>query len=174
MHIRFLHQDDSASFHMLRLHGSQEAPDAFDPTYEEEQQKTLREVAENLQVLGDPPEHFVLGAFDEQGNLLGTAGFTRDHRTKMRHKGLLWGVYVMPPARRQGIARMLLQELIQHAQQLPDLEQIHLSIIAANVQARELYSSLGFQSYGLAPRAVKQDGLYLDEELMILLLDPTL
>ena len=91
MQIRFLNHDDAAGYHMLRLHGSQEAPDAFDLTYDEEQQQTLSEVAERLQQRGNPPNHFVLGAFDEQKTLVGTAALTRETSAKMRHKAIVWG-----------------------------------------------------------------------------------
>lgn len=168
MQIRFLNHDDAAGYHMLRLHGSQEAPDAFDLTYEEEQQQTLFEVAERLQQRGDPPYHFVLGAFDEQKTLVGTAALTRETSEKMQHKAIVWGVYVSPVVRRQGIGHIILQELIKQASQLAGLEQVHVGIVASNKKAHQLYTSLGFQSYGIAPRAMRQDNIYLDEELMVL------
>jgi RimJ/RimL family protein N-acetyltransferase len=167
MQIRLLHHDDAASYHMLRLHGSQESPDAFDLTYEEEQQQTLSEVAVRLRQKGDPPYHFVLGAFDEQKTLVGTAALTRETSAKMQHKAIVWGVYVSPIARRQGIAQALLQELLKQARMLPGLEQAHVGIIASNKRAHQFYISLGFQSYGVAPRAMHLDNIYLDEELMM-------
>lgn len=172
MQIRFLNPGDAAGYHMLRLHGSQEAPDAFDLTYEEEQQQTLQEVATRLQPQGDPPYHFVLGAFDEQKALVGTAGLSRETASKMQHKAIVWGVYISPAVRRQGIAHILLQELLEQARKLPALEQVHVGIVASNKKAHQLYDSLGFQSYGVAPRSMRLDTIYLDEELMVLSLYP--
>jgi ribosomal protein S18 acetylase RimI-like enzyme len=168
MQIRLLNADDAAGYHMLRLRGSQEAPDAFDLTYEEEQQQTLQEVAARLQARGNPPHHFVLGAFDEQKTLVGTVGLTRETASKMQHKAIVWGVYISPAVRRQGIAHALLHELLAQVRQLPELEQVHVGIVASNKKAQQLYTSLGFQSYGMAPRSMRLDLIYLDEELMLL------
>lgn len=167
MHIRLLDKNDAARFHMLRLHGTQESPDAFDPTYDEEQQQTLQMVAQRLEPKGSPFEHFVVGAFDEHENLQGIAGFTREIHQKKSHKAWIWGVYVSPVLRRHGTGRALLEEVLKQANLLAELEQIHVSVTTTNTKAIELYRSLGFQRYGIIPSAMKFGDLYLDEELMM-------
>ncbi len=54
------------------------------------------------------------------------------------------------------------------ARAAPGLEQIVLAVTAHNTVARSLYTSLGFQTYGLERHALKLGDRYLDEELMVL------
>ena len=43
-----------------------------------------------------------------------------------------------------------------------------LTVSAEQVAARRLYESLGFQAFGREPRALLVNGLYVDEDYMIL------
>lgn len=114
--------------------------------------------------------NFVLGAFAD-GRLVGTAGFRREDRAKTGHKGWVWGVYVTPDWRSQGIGRTLMSELIQRAELLPGLEQIHLAV-RVDGAAQRLYSSLGFVVYGLEVQALKAGDSYVDQNHMVLRVNP--
>ena len=46
--------------------------------------------------------------------------------------------------------------------------QVHLAVTASNGAAVALYEHLGFIRYGTEPRALKVNGRYLDEHLMVL------
>ncbi len=167
VHFRLLTEQDAAVFQALRLRALQESPDAFATTSDEFRQETLASIAERLQLEGDRPERFVLGAFEEEGRLIGIVGLMRETMSKMRHKAIIWGMYVAPEGRGQGIGKQLLQELLKRCAALPGLEQVHLSVIITNEAARHLYTSTGFQVYGREPHAFKQGEQYLDEELML-------
>ena len=82
----------------------------------------------------------------------------------MAHKGVIWGMYVRPNARRAGIGRRLVEAILDHARQRVEL--IQLTVVRDNEQARHLYASLGFQEYGIERNALKQDGRYYDEVLL--------
>ena len=114
-----------------------------------------------------PDKKFVLGAF-EHGQLIGTVGLSREDSHKFKHKGVIWGMYVAPEQRGQGVGRALLQTAITHARSIAHLEQLLLGVMATQVIARKLYASLGFVTWGIEPRAVKVDERYLDEEFMLL------
>jgi len=43
-----------------------------------------------------------VGSFKD-GLLIGMIGFVREQRNKLRHKGNIWGMYVVPEARGEGI-----------------------------------------------------------------------
>lgn len=167
MNIRLLTEHDVLPFQTLRLRGLQETPDAFAITSNEFQQESLLQLTERVRIDGDPPERFVLGAFDSENNLIGMAGFFREHFSKMRHKATVWGMYVASEVRGQGIGKLLLQDLLRRSATLPGLEQIHLGVVTTNETARRLYTTLGFRVYGLEPHAFKQGEQYLDEELML-------
>jgi RimJ/RimL family protein N-acetyltransferase len=48
---------------------------------------------------------------------------------------------------------------------------VQLTVVSENEAARRLYGALGFVEYGLEKRALKQDGRYYDEVLMVKFLD---
>jgi len=87
-------------------------------------------------------------------------------REKMRHRGDIWGVYVAPDARGTGVGRRVMEHILEHAR--TRVLQVHLAVTATNAAAVALYDRLGFVRYGTEPRALKVNGRYLDEHLMVL------
>ncbi len=65
-----------------------------------------------------------IGAFAPGGDLVGMMGVARNLREICRHKGLIWGVYVQPAWRKQGLARAMLTELIERVKANPGVEKI--------------------------------------------------
>jgi ribosomal protein S18 acetylase RimI-like enzyme len=166
MEIRELTASDAEAFRAVRLEGLQLNPEAFGSSYEEQKDRPLSSYADRLRDSAATPDAFTLGAFD--GGLIGTAGFVRDQGAKMRHKGMIWGVYVMQQARGRGVARALMEESIRRARALPGLEQLYLTVMSTNEPAVRLYRALGFQKYGRERRALKIGDTYYDEDLMVL------
>ncbi|MCD4506664.1 GNAT family N-acetyltransferase [Chromobacterium piscinae] len=107
----------------------------------------------------------VLGAFID-GELVGVAALRRDTRAKIRHRGTVQGVFTRPERRGMGVARSLMQALLEEAAQLPGLMSLELAMHAENAAAKALYQSFGFRRVGLIPGAMMLDGRCLDEELM--------
>jgi ribosomal protein S18 acetylase RimI-like enzyme len=105
----------------------------------------------------------VLGAIRD-AELIAIAGFAVQQGQKKAHKGILWGMYVRPAARRASVGRRLVEAICNLARQ--HVELIQLTVVAENEQARNLYERLGFLEYGLEKNALKQDGRYYDEVLM--------
>lgn len=114
------------------------------------------------------PDAFTLGAWMAENELVGAVSFEREIRTKLRHKGLLFRMYVRADASGKGIGRRLIHETVKRAGEIAGLEQINLTVVASNVKAKHLYSSEGFKSFALESRALKMDGTYADEEQMAL------
>jgi ribosomal protein S18 acetylase RimI-like enzyme len=137
----------------------------FGSTYEE----TLPRGPESMrQRLRQPhAESFFIGAFDEKW-LVGIVAFYRERGQKSQHKGYIISMYVSPGLRGRGIGKALVSEAIAQARTVPGIEQLLLAVITTNTSARQLYRSLGFQVYGLEPRALKHGEQYWDEELMVL------
>ena len=104
----------------------------------------------------------MLGAFVED-KLVGTARFVRETGRKVRHKGGVFGMYVVPETRGRGAGRALLEKVLDSARQLEGLEQLHLSVSESNAAAKALYLSCGFEVYGAEPRALKIGSRYLNE-----------
>ena len=117
-------------------------------------------------------DDFTLGAFSEMGSLLGVVSFEREKREKMRHKGLLYRMYVSAEAAGKGIGRALVRETIRLARAQSGLEQINLTVIADNTRAKILYETENFVTFSREKNALKVGGneqmIYLDEEQMAL------
>ena len=160
--IRLLTPADAALYRPVRLEALASHPEAFTSTLERERDKPLAWFEERLAISD------VFGAFiaDE---LVGTAGFRREDGAKTGHKGVLWGMYVRPQARKSGTGRLLVDAVAAHAAQR--VEQLHLVVVSENHAALHLYVAAGFVEYGRGVKALKWDGRYYDETLMALFFD---
>jgi ribosomal protein S18 acetylase RimI-like enzyme len=158
---RLLAPSDAHAFQSLRLEGLLRHPASFRSTCEEEAAQSQADLARRL------GEQAVFGAFID-GKLCGIAGFAQASQSKKRHKGELWGVYVRPGARREGLGSALVAAVIEHAR--GRVAQVHATVAVTNQPARRLYRKLGFEPYGVEPRGLKVGGRYLDQELLVLLL----
>src|SRR5215472_15172115 len=139
-------------------------PEAFGASWESEEDKPTSWWAERLQTTT------VFGGWLNNSPLVGVAGLAVYDTPKLRHKGVLWGMYVRPEARGTGLAAALVQQVVAHARTL--VEQVCLTVIASNVAARRLYNAAGFEEYGLERRGLKVGNEYYDEVLMALPLSP--
>lgn len=166
LEIRPLVATDAAAFRKIRLQAILDTPTAIWPTYDEVARQTDREI--EARILRTDTQ-IVLGAFIDS-ELAGIAGLRREPLDQVRHKAVLWGVYVSPDWRREGLARKLFAQ-VQSIAREEGVLQIQLCVNAENVRARNLYHSLGFKSFGVEPRAMRVGDKYFDEEHMILQLD---
>lgn len=158
--LRLLTEADLSDYRSLLLPGLLTDADAFRIAPPDEEQAPFP--------TRNQPDSFTLGAY--VGNTLaGIVSFQREgaDRMKLRHKGLLFRMYVSPNFRGKGIAGLLIQELIDRVNALGDIEQINLTVVTTN-PAKRLYERFGFQSFSLEKRAIKWQGTYLDEEAMVL------
>ncbi len=164
--IRQLKPSDHRLFYELRMTALETNPESFGATPEEFAAQSLEERQRQLNG-GD--NSFVLGAFLDE-KLVGLLGFFRRKGEKLKHKGVIWGVYVLPEARRKGLARALLTEALQKCRPLEGLEALLLTVVSSNHSARALYESMGFATYGQEHAALKIGGNPVDEDLMELVL----
>lgn len=156
--IRRLAPADAAVYRALRLEAFSRHPLEFRVAPEDESAMSLPQVEERLAA------SYVIGAFDPEG-LVGVAGLTRFDGAKLRHRALLWGMYVRERGRGRGVADELMRALFAEAR-AGGIEQVILTVVAGNTRARRVYERWGFSGYGTEPRAIKLGDVYLDEELM--------
>ena len=166
MEIQKLNETDAEKYQEIRLNSLKMDPEAFGSTYEREVEFSLEQVKSRIAPTKD---RFVLGAL-HNGELVGIVTFMRESGLKMCHKGNVFGMYVKPDFRGKSIGKLLLTELIEQAKQCEGLEQINLTVVADNHSAKKLYESLGFEVYGTERNALKFEGNYFDEDLLVKIL----
>lgn len=117
----------------------------------------------------DTDDSFTLGVYD-QDQLAGVVSFERDgkNREKLRHKGILFRMYVAPEHRGKGIAGLLLEAVIERVRNIPDIEQINLTVVDNNDRAKTLYEKYGFITFASEKNAIKWKGKYFTENQMVL------
>lgn len=167
MEVRILTETDAETFWNFRLRALRENPESFGASYEEILERGIGGVTQGLRKKEIASDDVTFGAF-EGGKLVGIAGFRREEEVKKRHKGIIWGMFVPQEFRGKGIGKALLQGAIDYAKSLPDLEQINLSVVLTSREARHLFISMGFETYGLERHALKLHDRYFDQELMVL------
>ena len=163
MYIRQLGEPDIAAFQALRRKSLEESPEAFGESMADFEGKSVEGVADMLHHHGRGD--FVLGAF-VSNELVGVIGFYKHAQGKMAHKGTLWGAYVDPSKRCQGIGSSLLKSAIAKAALIPGLRQLNLTVVVDNVVASRLYEREGFKVTGRETDALFVDGRYIDEFFM--------
>lgn len=167
MLIRRLGPDDAAAARALRLRGLRENPEAFLADVAEEEGHDDLRWMQRLREKQGRADDGVVGAFDGE-RLVGLTGFVREGRPKVRHKAVIWGVYVVPEARGRGAGRAMLGAALDALRACGDIEIATLSVSARSRAARALYVSMGFVPWGVEPDSMVIAGERVDEEYMSL------
>ncbi|MET3730015.1 RimJ/RimL family protein N-acetyltransferase [Fictibacillus halophilus] len=167
MKVRLLKPEDAKAYWELRLEALKSNPEAFASSYEEAVQRKdpIKEISTRFQEEGS----YTFGMFDED-KLIGNVTLVQEKALKMQHRGNIYAMYVSAENRKSGVGRSLMQAVIQHAKTIPVLEKLNLTVEAKNEKAKNLYTSLGFKTYGYEEKALKVDGQFHDEEHMVLFL----
>ena len=158
LQIRRLETPDAALYRDIRLEALQRNPEAFGSTFAWESAQPLSWFEASI------GRAAIFGAFLD-GTLVGMAGFAPQESAKRAHKGLLWGMYVSASARSAGVGKGLVAAVLDHAR--GRVEMVQLTVVSENEAARRLYCATGFVEYGYEKRALKQDGKYYDDVLMV-------
>ena len=160
---RRLTPSDAAAFRDIRLEGLQRHPASFGASWDDEHVQALEWFRARI------ADHAVFGGFPGDGALAGIAGLLVPPGAKVRHKGILWGMYVTERARGTGLAAALLDCVLAHARGVVD--EIKLEVAPDNIAAIRLYRAAGFDEYAREPRALCIDGVYHDSLFMTLRFD---
>lgn len=155
--IKILSVDELDDFRTIRLSALKQSPKMFGSTYAVEIEKPLSFFENCLS------NSTVFGAY-HQNKIVGIATLTQEIGAKFSHKAHLSSVFIEPAFQQKGIASVLLRSVIQYSQQ--HVEQILLTVANDNKPALILYEKLGFQSYGVELKALKDKDEYIDEILI--------
>jgi RimJ/RimL family protein N-acetyltransferase len=156
--VRRLREADAEAYRAIRLEALERYPEAFQSTYESAAELPLEAYVQRLE------RYALFGGFiDDQ--LAGFVGLHRFTNPKIKHKAILWGMYVREAARGTGVAEAMVEAVLDHAR--GQVEQILISVITNNERARHFYEKMGFHAYGLEKRAFKIGEDYYDEEFRV-------
>ncbi|WP_226645229.1 GNAT family N-acetyltransferase [Mesobacillus subterraneus] len=165
MEIRRLNGGDAEGYRVLRHEALLQNPEAFSSSYEDEMYYEASDYKQRL----DSKFTYTFGAFD--GDLLvGVVTLVPEGKVKLKHRANIFAMYVTDSQRGRGLGRELVKTAIQQAAELSSVEQIHLTVTSSNEPAKKLYASLGFEPYGVEKNALRINGTYYDEDLMVLFL----
>jgi GNAT superfamily N-acetyltransferase len=160
--IRALDAPDTEAYRALRLAALATSPEAFGSSYEEEAELSLDSFRDRVVSSG---RNVIFGAFAD-GHLVGMAGFVADEKIKKRHRGTLWGVFLMPDWRGRGLGDRLMRRVVEHATEHVLILQV--SVVSTNQKARQAYTRLGFVPYGMERQALCIGGTFYDSEHLAL------
>ncbi|MEH1882976.1 MULTISPECIES: GNAT family N-acetyltransferase [unclassified Nostoc] len=139
MIIRQLTKYDVKDYRNIRLEALYKNPDSFGTTDHEEAIKTIEQFQDRILVDNN---NFILGCLEDK-ELIGIFAFHQESRIKLRHKAYITSMYVQQEHRRKGIGKLLLNELIERAKAINEVEILLLDIVEGNFLAKQLYLSLG-------------------------------
>jgi ribosomal protein S18 acetylase RimI-like enzyme len=157
--IRLATAADITAFRVLRLEALSTHPEVYGTDYETERDRSLEALTERM-VNGNTFLAFV------DDIAVGMAGIFRGNSSKTRHKGEIWGVYVQPAARRQGVAQHLVNACVAWACE-QGMKWLSLAVLVNNQPAIACYERCGFTIYGVEPKAIYYNGVYYDEYVML-------
>ena len=163
MQIRALAPPDALAFVALRLRGLLECPEAFASSHEEELSTPLTEIERRLEPKSDSA---VFGAFEGE-TLCALVGLQREQMAKLAHKAFIWGMYVAPEVRTQGVGSKILGHALQYATTVLGVRQVNLGVNTKNKAAVSLYRKLGFVQFGLERGFLLVSGKLHDEYQMV-------
>lgn len=161
--VRRLTPEDARAYAALRQAMLVDTPWAFSASPESEVGSVAERVVESL----GRPGFAIVGAFEPEG-LLAVAGLDREKKPKRAHVAWIWGVYTLSAARGRGLGRAVMDGAIQEACSWAGVARVQLSVSERSREARALYESLGFESWGVEPDALRVDGRAYQETHMSL------
>jgi ribosomal protein S18 acetylase RimI-like enzyme len=163
--IRTVVPRDAAEFWALRFEMLELEVFAYGADLEDHADSSVGDQARRLEALEDGD--CALGAWLD-GELVGSAVVRREPGRKFAHKANVFSVFVKPHARGRGVARALMLEAISRARRLEGVWQVQVGVMNSQTAARALYDSLGFEVWGVEPRALCVEGEFVDETHLVL------
>lgn len=116
----------------------------------------------------DESRHTLVAELD--GDIVGMASLVVSERPRSRHVGGI-GMAVAERARRKGVGRKLLSELLNMAFSWIGLLRVELSVFVDNEAAVTLYRKAGFQIEGIGRADCLRDGKLVDTFRMVKMAD---
>ena len=152
---------DAGALRELRLEALQLHPEAFGSDYERELNQPVGKWEERLSA----QDYNVVFVAASAAGLVGMTGVFRSELIKAKHNASIYGVYVRPGWRGQGLGKGLIEAGLGWARQRA-LKFVRLAVVTSNTPAILTYQKAGFRVYGVEQAVLFHAGRYYDELLM--------
>lgn len=163
--IRIMNSQDLNQFYDLRYMALEISPHSYGNHLEIWQKSSKEGVLSMLQDSASDSDNYILGSFQEQ-QLTGMLGLIRERKLNVAHKGTLWGFFVSPEYRNQGVGTQLVKEGLNLAQRMKDLNHLRLIVTEIDEIAKKIFEAQGFQSYGIEEAGLKSQGCFYNQIFM--------
>jgi len=100
---------------------------------------------------------------DDAAHLIAVAGILRLKPAKFAHRARIWGVFVSPPYRGQGLGRLVVEAALELARSWPGVDFVDIGVSENSPEAQRLYESLGFRAWGRQPQVTQYADARYDE-----------
>lgn len=142
--VRQFRDDEFESFLKIRGKALATDPSAFMVTLEafESRDEYLKKQRFSRHVKKD--DHLIVGAFEDE-QCVGMTGLVRIHPDSVR--GKVWGVFVEPQYRGQGLGKKMLNLITQESAGFDWMKELVLSVNNDNEQAIRVYEEVGFEKF---------------------------
>lgn len=162
---RKLRPEESAANRIIRLECLKNYPVNFGSDYQIEKGKEKLFFQPHIEIRN--PKIFMVGAFFD-GRLIAISGFCRYDTLKTKHRGRIIQVYVKPEFQGRNIGFSIIENTLEKAFRLNEMEQVEIDVLTTNTTAERLYRKLGFNEYGIQKNYLKIGNEYLDHKMMVI------
>ncbi|GAB0171564.1 GNAT family N-acetyltransferase [Lysinibacillus sp. CTST325] len=161
--IRVAIEEDAAT--MLEIQKEVLAEETYLITTVEEFKQTINEQREWIQAkITNERETIFIAQYQEE--IVGWLVFQSPQRKRLAHTGT-FGMMVLNKYRGLGIGKLLIEKLLEWAENNPYIEKISLGVFSTNERAISLYKKMGFVEEGRKINEIKlHDNEYIDDVLM--------
>jgi ribosomal protein S18 acetylase RimI-like enzyme len=156
--IRQLTLNDFDTWKEIRTEAVKLHPESFGESYEAVIKQDISWFEKSLQ-------NGTIFAYEQNGKMVGIVGTYPMQPQNMRHRAVLFGLYIKDGYRKSGIASALVKHIINFV--APTHRQIHLCVNTKNSAAVALYQKQGFVIYATEPDALLIGDKYYDDYLMM-------
>ena len=164
--IHVLQPEDQDAFYGLRHEALSQSAHSFGNHLSLWEAASQEQIHAMLEASASDEDGCILGAFQGR-ELLGMLGLIREKKVNVQHKATLWGFYVKPQGRDQGLGKALVQEMIQIATTYAGLNHLRLIVTDCDLAAQAVFKAAGFVEYGREERGLCSKGQFFDQIYML-------
>lgn len=147
------------------LEALKESPEAFTATYEDQSAISDDIWKQRLDAVIRERDGIIVFALVDN-KPIGMVGAYFEDNPKFRHIATVWGAYVKPEYRKQGVARDMANELFRRLQEVERIVKIKTYSITNGHLAVNVYRHFGFEIIGISKKELLINGLFYDVYIM--------